>query len=133
MFKVFSVSLNNIQYNNAIEDFGLFFLFAKFYLWFNGEFSFRTHDGEKKRRRPWQRSFIETLCENQLKKGLGTTCFKFKFFITTFTLASFYKNFYTTCRCYAPRDRIPPFQLMRGQNYSFGHTPSIEQSNRDVL
>jgi hypothetical protein len=31
------------------------------------------------------------------------------------------------------RDRIPPFPLMRGQNYSFGHIPSIEQSKRDVF
>jgi hypothetical protein len=31
-----------------------------------------------------------------------------------------------------PRDRIPPFPLMRGQN-GFGHIPFTEQSKRDVF
>jgi hypothetical protein len=39
-------------------------------------------------------------------------------------------NYFTATE---PRDRIPPFPLMRGHNISFGQIPSIEQSKKDVL
>jgi hypothetical protein len=39
-------------------------------------------------------------------------------------------NYFTATE---PRDRITPFPLMRGQNYIFGHIPSIEQSKGDVF
>jgi hypothetical protein len=73
-------------------------------MWFSGEFSaVYTVNGEK-RRRPWQRSLVETLCENPAEEGAGHHVLPVQILNDDLCLGLTTRPVNSE-----PRDRIPPF------------------------